>query len=64
MTPPLCRCPECRAGDALPEHLRGWPNAAQFVLIEGLPDPATLGAGEEPKETTEPDPAAVVMPLL
>ena len=28
-----CSCPECRAGDALPARLQGWPNAYQIPLF-------------------------------
>lgn len=64
MTPPLCRCPECRAGDALPERLQGWPGAAQFVLIAGLEACAARGDEGDVEAVEALDPAAVVAPLL
>lgn len=30
---PRCRCADCRAGDALPDHLQGWPGAYQLALL-------------------------------
>lgn len=29
-----CRCRECVTGDALPDHLQGWPGAWQMTLFQ------------------------------
>lgn len=35
-----CRCSECRAGDALPVRLQGWPGCYQFKLFTPRAEPA------------------------
>lgn len=45
-----CQCPECRAGDALPEHLQGIPGAWQAKLFpdggRSMEDPARASCRE------------------
>lgn len=64
MIPSLCRCAECRAGDALPDRLQGWPGAAQLMLIAGLEVAAGPGVEADADTADALDPHAVVAPLL
>ena len=58
----LCRCPECKDGDALPEHLQGIPGAQQLTFVAG--PVMTKDAPDEIEEFEPLDPDAVVRPLL